>query len=54
VLEEVLDAGQLARVEVGRLAPDPITTEEELDIVLGRIRDAVHASLGEGKKVRLA
>jgi len=53
VLEEVLDAGQLARVEVGRLAPDPIATEEELDVVLGRIRDAVHAELGEGKKVRL-
>jgi hypothetical protein len=54
LLEEVIDPGQLARVEVSRLAPDPIATEEELSVVLGRIRDVVHAELGEGKKVRLA
>jgi hypothetical protein len=54
VLEEVLVVGQLVRVEVGRLAPDPIATEEELDVVLGRIRDAAQAELGEGKQVRLA
>ncbi len=51
---EVLVAGQFVRVEVGRFAPDPIATEEELDVVLGRIRDAIQAELGEGKKVKLA
>jgi hypothetical protein len=53
VLEELQAAGNLARVRVTELVSEPITTEEELDIALGRIRQAAAAELADGKQVRL-
>lgn len=53
VLEELQAAGNLARVRVMELVSEPITTEEELDIALDRIRQAAVAELAEGKQVRL-
>jgi hypothetical protein len=53
VLEELQAAGNLARVHVMELVSEPITTEEELDTALGRIRQAAVAELVEGKQVRL-
>jgi len=53
VLEELQAAGNLARVRVMELVSEPITTEEELDIALGRIRQAAVAELADGKQVRL-
>ena len=45
-------AGNLARVVSGLVA-EPITSEEELEVALGRIRDAVSAELAAGKQVRI-
>lgn len=53
VLEELQAAGSLARVRVSEVVTEPITSEEELDVALGRIRHAVVAELAEGKQVRL-
>ncbi len=53
VLEELQAAGNLARIRVMELVSEPITTEEELDIALGRIRQAAIAELADGKQVRL-
>lgn len=53
VLEELQAAGNLARVRVMELVSEPITTEEELDSALGRIRQAAVAELADGKQVRL-
>jgi hypothetical protein len=53
VLEELQAAGNLARVDVSELVTEPITSEEELDGALGRIRHAAVAELAEGKQVRL-
>jgi hypothetical protein len=54
VLEELQAAGNLARVDVSQLVSEPITSEEELDVALGRIRDAVTPLiLVEKKQVRL-
>jgi hypothetical protein len=53
VLEELQAAGNLARVYVAELVSDPITTEDELDVALGRIRQAVTAELADGNQVRL-
>ena len=53
VLEELQAAGNLARIHVMDLVTEPITTEEELDIALGRIRQAALAELADGKQVRL-
>lgn len=53
VLEELQAAGNLARVRVTELVSEPITTEEELDVALGRIRQAAAAELSDGKQVRL-
>lgn len=53
VLEELQAAGNLARVQVMDLVSEPITTEEELDIALDRIREAALAELADGKQVRL-
>ncbi len=53
VLEEIEAAGNLARIAVTDLAAEAITSEEELEIVLGRIREMVLAALAEGKQVRL-
>ena len=54
LLEEIIASGQLIRVHVRDLAPDPIGSEEELEIVIGRIREAVQVQLGEGKQVKLS
>jgi hypothetical protein len=53
LLEELQAAGNLARVHVMELVSEPITTEEELDIALGRIRQAALTELADGKQVRL-
>jgi hypothetical protein len=53
ILEELQAAGNLARVRVMDLVSEPITTEEELDIALDRIRQAAVAELADGKQVRL-
>jgi hypothetical protein len=55
VLEELQAAGNLARIHVTDLVSEPITTEEELDIALGRIRQAALAELAppDPKQVRL-
>lgn len=53
VLEELQAAGNLARVRVSQIVTEPITSEEELDVALGRIRHAAVAELAEGKQVRL-
>jgi hypothetical protein len=53
VLEELQAAGNLARVYVAELVSDPITTEDELDVALGRIRQAAAAELADGNQVRL-
>jgi hypothetical protein len=54
LLEEILTAGQLVRVHMRDLAPDPIGSEEELDVIIGRIQEAVKVQLGEGKQVKLS
>ncbi len=53
VLEEIQAAGNLARVHVSQVVTEPITSEEELDVALGRIRHVAIAELAEGKQVRL-
>lgn len=55
VLEELQAAGNLARIHVMDLVSEPITTEEELDVALGRIRQAALAELAppDPKQVRL-
>jgi hypothetical protein len=40
-------------VRVSDLVTDAITSEEELDPVLDRIREAVATQLADGKQVRL-
>jgi hypothetical protein len=52
-LEDVLGAGHLVRLSVSTLAPEPISTSEDLDHVLGTIRDHVESELGAGKRVKL-
>lgn len=52
-LEELLTVGQLAWVRVGEVAPDIIASEEDIDPVLDRIREAIADELAEGKQVRL-
>jgi hypothetical protein len=55
VLEELQAAGNLARIRVMDLVSEPITTEEELDVALSRIREAALAELAppDPKQVRL-
>jgi hypothetical protein len=55
VLEELQAAGNLARIDVTELVSEPITTEDELDIALGRIRQAALIELAppNPKQVRL-
>ena len=52
-LEDVLGAGHLVRLSVSALAPEPISTSEDLEHVLGTIRDHVELELGTGKRVKL-
>jgi hypothetical protein len=53
VLEELQAAGNLTRIQVSKVAPEPISTESELDVALERVRQAALAELAEGKQVRL-
>jgi hypothetical protein len=53
VLEELHAAGNLARVQVSEIVTEAITSEEELDVALERIRQAALTALSEGKQVRL-
>ncbi len=55
VLEELQAAGNLARIRVLDLVSEPITSEEELDVALKRIRQAALAELEppDPKQVRL-
>ena len=53
VLEELQAAGNLARVRVSEVVTEPITSEEELDVALDRIRLAAATELADGKQVRL-
>jgi hypothetical protein len=53
VLEELQAAGNLARVYVSQVVTEPIASEDELDVALGRIRHAALTELAEGKQVRL-
>ena len=52
-LDEIAAQGKVAYIAVVELATKPITTEDELDTALGRIRDAAAAELADGKQVRL-
>ena len=54
VLEELQSTGRnLVRVDVRQLVTEPITSEEELNVALDRIRNATLPELAEGKQVRL-
>ena len=53
VLEELQAAGNLARVQVSQVVTEPITSEGELDVALGRVRQVALVELADGKQVRL-
>jgi hypothetical protein len=53
VLEELQAAGNLARVQVSQVVTEPITSEDELDVALGRVRQVALVELADGKQVRL-
>jgi hypothetical protein len=53
VLEELQAAGNLARVHVSQVVTEPITSEDELDVALGRLRQVALVELADGKQVRL-
>jgi hypothetical protein len=53
VLEDLQAAGNLARVHVSQVVTEAITTESELDLALGRVRQVAIAELAEGRQVRL-
>jgi hypothetical protein len=53
-LDEIVAQGQVAHLLVNDLVTKPITTEDELDTALDRIREAVSVELANGKQVRLA
>jgi hypothetical protein len=52
-LDEILTHGNVANVVVNDLVSKPISSEDELDSALERIRDAVATELANGKQVRL-
>jgi hypothetical protein len=52
-LDEILTHGKIANVVVNDLVSKPISSEDELDSALERIRDAVATELANGKQVRL-
>jgi hypothetical protein len=52
-LDEISAQGKVAHIAVAEIAGKPITTEDELDASLGRIRDAATNALADGKQVRL-
>jgi len=51
-LDEIAARGKIVHVTVAELAGRPITTEDELDATLERLRDAAAAVLADGKQVR--
>jgi hypothetical protein len=53
-LDDIVAQGQITHLTVNELVTRPITTEDELDVALARIRDAVASELANGKQVRLA
>lgn len=53
-LDEIAAQGKVAHIAVAEIAGKPITTEDELDATLERIRDAATNALADGKQVRLA
>lgn len=52
-LDEISAQGKVAHIAVAEIAGKPITTEDELDATLERIRDAATNALADGKQVRL-
>lgn len=52
-LDEIIAQGKVAHLVVNDLVTKAITTEEELDTALDRIRDAASTELANGKQVRL-
>jgi CheY-like chemotaxis protein len=52
-LDEIVAQGKVAHLVINDLVTKPITTEEELDAALERIRDAAAVELANGKQVRL-
>lgn len=53
VLDELLEAAEVVPMSIGSIAPEPIETEEQLEVVLERLREAVQQELGAGRTVRL-
>lgn len=53
-LDEIVAQGKVAHLVIHHLITKPLTTEEELDAALERVRDAAAAELANGKQVRLA
>jgi hypothetical protein len=53
VLEELQAAGNLARVHISQIVTEPITSEDELDVALSRVRQVALVELADGKQVRL-
>ncbi|MBX7132279.1 MAG: BREX system P-loop protein BrxC [Fimbriimonadaceae bacterium] len=53
-LDEIITEGRIAHLTVGELVSRPITSEEELNVALDRIREAVASELANGNQVRLA
>jgi hypothetical protein len=52
-LDEIVAQGKVAHLVVHDLVTKPLTTEDELDAALERVRDAAAAELANGKQVRL-
>lgn len=52
-LDEIQAQGKVAHIVVNDLVAKPITTEDELEGALDRIRDAASTELANGKQVRL-
>jgi hypothetical protein len=53
VLDELLETAEVVPVSIGSIAPEPIETDEQLEVVLRRLREAVQQELGAGRTVRL-
>ena len=53
LLDEAREQGRLVRVRVSDIAEHPIASEEELDVVLARLRSEIVAHLADDKVVRI-
>ncbi|CAJ1501191.1 BREX system P-loop protein BrxC [[Mycobacterium] burgundiense] len=51
-LDEIVAKGKVAHLVIHDLVTKPLTTEDELDTALERVRDAAAAELANGKQVR--